>query len=54
MKRVNWSKVLYVAIFIVAIIVIVGCIALRIYALNKYGDTPLKEVPTWVYWVLKG
>ena len=30
----------------------VGLVALLIYALVKYGNTPVSEMPVWVYWLL--
>lgn len=38
----------------IAVILILGLIIIHIYMLVKYGNTPVSEMPTWVWWWLKG
>lgn len=38
----------------IAVIFILGLIIIHIYVLVKYGNTPVSEMPTWVWWWLNG
>lgn len=38
----------------IAVILILGLIITHIYVLAKYGNTPVSEMPTWVWWWLQG
>jgi hypothetical protein len=39
---------------VIVVILILGLIITHIYVLVKYGNTPVSEMPTWVWWWLKG
>ena len=39
--------------FIVALVIALGYIALRIYCFANYGNTPVTELPAWVWWVMQ-
>lgn len=39
---------------VIVVILILGAIITHIYVLVKYGNTPVSEMPTWVWWWLKG
>ena len=36
-----------------ALLLVLGAIILKIYALITYGDTPITEAPVWVVWILQ-
>lgn len=33
-------------------VITISLAALLIYALVKYGNTPVSEMPVWVYWLI--
>lgn len=38
----------------ILVIFVLGVIITHIYVLAKYGNTPVSEMPTWVWWWLRG
>ena len=44
---------LYIIVAVVFLLV-VALIVLYVYALTKYGNVPISELPTWVWWLLNG
>ena len=50
MKDFNWYGFFLIILLIIMVLVFI----LKIYALIKYGTTPLSEVPFWVIWLTKG
>lgn len=38
----------------IVVIFVVGVVVVHIYVLAKYGNTPVSEMPTWVWWWLNG
>ena len=36
-------------LFVIICVIIVFCVALKIFVFVKYGDTPIGEIPTWAY-----
>lgn len=38
---------------IIAILMIITLIVAYVYALTKYGNVPISELPTWAWWLLK-
>ena len=41
-------------LFIIAMLMVVTLIVAYVYALTKYGNVPISELPTWAWWLLKG
>ena len=41
-------------LFVIAMLLVVTLIVTYVYALIKYGNVPMSELPTWVWWLLKG
>jgi hypothetical protein len=39
-------------ILAISIVIWVLLIGLVVYALIEYGDTPVKDVPLWAYWLM--
>ena len=50
-EKIVYSLVLY-GIPILLVAVVVGVIILRLYCFFTYGDKPITEVPSWVWWVM--
>lgn len=40
-------------VFVIAMLMLVGLVVLYVYALIKYGNVPISELPTWAWWLLK-
>lgn len=38
---------------VIAILMIITLIVAYVYALTKYGNVPISELPTWAWWLLK-
>lgn len=51
MKDKYWCY-LYIALVIFGIILTIVVICAKIYAVVVYGDTPVKDCPVWVGWIL--
>lgn len=45
--------VVFALIFILMILFSLTYLLLRVYAVAKYGDMPMRDCPTWVWWILK-
>ena len=53
MKHHDWKIILLnICIAIIALLVLVS-IGLYIYAMIVYKDTPIAELPRWVFWLVK-
>ena len=55
----NWNEdqiANFVWSCVTAILIVIACglIILRCYAINAYADTPISELPMWVYFLMKG
>ena len=37
---------------ILFVIFLIGCIALTVWFLTTYGNTPVGELPTWLWWLM--
>lgn len=56
MKKDIISKVILTLLgilFVIVILMIVTLIVAYVYALTKYGNVPISELPTWAWWLLK-
>ena len=40
-------------LFAIAMLMLVALVVLYVYALIKYGNVPINELPTWAWWILK-
>ena len=40
-------------VFVIAMLMLVALIVAYTYALIKYGNVPISELPTWAWWLLK-
>ena len=40
-------------LFVIAMLILVALVVLYVYALIKYGNVPISELPTWAWWLLK-
>ena len=43
----------YEMMLIVAICIVIIAIFVEYFAVKEYADTPMSEVPMWVWWLLK-
>lgn len=50
-EKILYASVLY-GIPILLVAFVVGVIILRLYCFFTYGDKPITEVPSWVWWVM--
>ena len=56
MKRIDWDKIIaFIYVFILAStpFIVFGYIALRIYVFFAYGSTPITEIPSWAFWIMR-
>ena len=56
MKRIDWDKIIaFIYVFILAsmLFIVFGYIALRIYVFFAYGSTPITEIPSWTFWIMR-
>lgn len=37
-----------------ALIAAIGFCIFRVWVFSNYGDTPVTEMPAWVWWVMQG
>ena len=51
-KKLDLTILLLLPYVIVPLLVI-AFIIFRVVVLIKYGDTPITEIPAWVYWVMR-
>ena len=49
----NAAVIVYLTVLAIGIIIALAAIAFRIYALTAYANTPLKDTPLWVVWLLQ-
>lgn len=45
-------KAIYFGIPVLALIFVFGYIILWLYCINTYGDKPITEIPSWVWFIL--
>lgn len=38
---------------IITSLFIIGLVGITLYALIKYGNKPVSEMPIWLYWLLR-
>lgn len=56
MKRIDWNEVIafiYIFILVLTPFIVLGYIILRIYVFFAYGNTPITEIPSWVFWIAR-
>ena len=54
-KKIDWDVVLYISLYVMALIAVIVCIVLKIWVLIEYGDMPITEVPSWaIPWLTNG
>ena len=51
-KKLDLTILLLLPYVIVPLLVI-AYIIFRVVVMIKYGDTPITEIPAWVYWVMR-
>ena len=51
-KKLDLTILLLLPYVIVPLLVI-AFIIFRVVVLIKYGDTPITEIPAWVYWIMR-
>ena len=51
-KKLDLTILLLLPYVIVPLLVI-AFIIFRVVVMIKYGDTPITEIPAWVYWVMR-
>ena len=52
MNKRGFTYMEWLLILGIVIIVVVSC-AVPLYIYSQYGDTPVSEMPMWVWWYLK-
>ena len=52
--KLTFHEFLIFLIFILAIIVAIALVVGFFIAMFKYGTTPVHELPTWAYFLLRG
>lgn len=55
-KRIDWNEVIafiYIFLLVLTPFIVLGYIALRIYVFFVYGNTPITEIPSWVFWIAR-
>ena len=54
--REDTKNKIFITAYIIAVLFVVilaiAAIILHVYALIKYGNTPVTDAPVWVYWIL--
>ena len=53
MPKVDFISVLLYVGFALLILLAIGIVVLKVYAVLVYGNTPIYECPTWVVWLLE-
>lgn len=51
-KKLDLTILLLLPYVIVPLLVI-AFIIFRVVVMIKYGDTPITEIPAWVYWIMR-
>lgn len=53
--RNKWTikDVIWVSLYVILAILGITVVVLTVYASIAYADTPLSELPTWAWWLLK-
>lgn len=55
MKYIDWNKIIiwiYLILLASVPFILLGYIILRIYVFFVYGNTPITEIPSWVFWIM--
>lgn len=53
MKNKRSFTRLEVTIIVALLLVSVGAIAFRVWVFATYGNTPVTELPAWVWWIMQ-
>ena len=52
MNNWNWKEILYCFFMLLCLIAIVLFMIFYVHTLMVYGNKPISECPTWVWWLL--
>ena len=57
MKKFNKDDLMILFLlflYLLPIILVIGYLILYVYCMVKYGNVPISELPSWVYFILRG
>ena len=43
---------LYITGIVICVLILIGYVSLYVYCMVEYGDKPITEIPSWVYFIL--
>ena len=49
----NFTAILLLLPYIILPLLVIAFIIFKVVVMIKYGDTPVTEIPAWVYWILR-
>lgn len=47
LKKIDWELVGWVTFIVIFVLIMIVCIAIKVWVFFEYGDMPITEVPTW-------
>lgn len=49
----SFAYMLLLLPYVIVPLLVIAFIIFRVVVFIKYGDTPITEIPAWVYWIMR-
>ena len=52
-NKIDFTTILLLLPYVIVPLLVIAFIIFRVVVFIKYGDTPITEIPAWVYWIMR-
>ena len=52
-NKIDFATILLLLPYVIVPLLVIAFIIFRVVVFIKYGDTPITEIPAWVYWIMR-
>lgn len=52
-NKIDFATILLLLPYVIVPLLVIAFIIFRVIVFIKYGNTPITEIPAWVYWIMR-
>lgn len=52
-REIEPEQIIFIFMLALISVIVIACLAIRVYVMKTYWNTPIKDVPAWAVWVMQ-